>query len=179
MKNIFILLLIVFNIQYNPAQDCIDLNIQEHISGDPVCWLKKGDKVEICLLSETINANNCNFFLLNKKYNSFGNLIYEFGIDRNNDSFIAPVYGRLIVNPLTNVLIFRINDRDGVFKYKNKNKSLSNLISDDKNPVASKSDKIQESTYEDKIIEINKHIKNNEYEEAHKKYNKLWSQYSW
>ena len=79
MNKLFSILFLSFFFVNIYAQDCVNLNVTEHMSGDPICWLKEGDKVEICINSKTIQANNCYYHILSKKMNIKSNIVMPEG----------------------------------------------------------------------------------------------------
>ena len=180
MNKLIIMLLLLFSFNNIYTQDCVNLNVTKHISGDPICWLKKGDKVEICINSKTIQANdNCLYHILSKKRNIFGLLIYEFGLDPNTPFFIAPVYGSLLVNPRSRTFIFRFKHSKhfGHFKYENDIIPQKKLDKEKKNLTLS--EKKSELSYDELILEINETYKKGDYQKAYNQFNSLWHKYSW
>ena len=180
MNKLFSILLISFFFVNIYAQDCINLNITKHLYGDPICLLKKGDKVEICLISKTIQANdNCYYHILSKKTNLFGSLIYEFGLDPNTPFFNAPVYGRLNVNTKSKTLIFKFKYSSSKALYLYENDNIPKKESDVEIKNLNLSQNNPEQSYEDLILEINEKAKKGDYQNAFNKYNLLWHKYSW
>jgi|TARA_B100001093_G_scaffold264475_1_gene252892 hypothetical protein len=179
MNKLFSILFLSFFFVKIYAQDCVNLNVTEHISGDPICWLKEGDKVEICINSKTIQANNCYYHILSKKMNIFGLLIYEFGLDPNTPFFIAPVYGRLLVSPKSKTFIFSFKhtSNKGFFKYQNDIIPEEKSDEEKKNLNLSKTKK--EPSYDELILEINETYKKGDYQKAYNQFNALWHKYSW
>ena len=180
MKKPVVMLLLLFSFNNIYTQDCVNLNVTKHISGDPICWLKKGDKVEICINSKTIQANNnCLYHILSKKRNLFGLLIYEFGLDPNTPFFIAPVYGTLSVNPRSKIFSFRFKHSKhfGLFGYEND--VFPQKKSNEEKKNLNFSEKKSELSYDEVILEINETYKKGDYQKAYNQFNSLWYKYSW
>ena len=115
---------------------CVELTIDKHIGGDPICLLSSGSRLEICIDDKTIRGGGrCNFYIQSVRVN--GDLqIYEFGLDKSTPWFFAPKYGELMINVKTQKLAFEINNITGTYSYFNESqkKQKQNLIKiDEKN----------------------------------------------
>lgn len=114
MKKI-ILFLYVSIVQISFGQ-CIDLTVGQHISGDPLFRLDKGDIVQICPDSKIISFGGTTLYILNKV--GFGStLTYDFKMD---NVYYSPKYGEIQINTDTKKFaISLISGNQGAWTYLN------------------------------------------------------------
>ena len=123
MKKIVLitLLLIVSTIKVSA---CVELTIDKHIDGDPICRLNPGQTLEICLDEKTVRGGSCTFYIIGVEDNVNG-MTLQLALD--NVSW-APKYAELMINTVTQKMGFLLthSNNTGVYSYFNETQIKQN-----------------------------------------------------
>jgi hypothetical protein len=148
------------------------LYVKKHFSGDPICRLSPGSKLEICFENKTVSGGACNFYI-KKVTDTYNGMIIDLALD--NVSW-APKYAELMINAQTQNFGFVIGNNSGAYSYLNeadmeKNKELEQV----------NLQKIQEQNKledENTVLQINKALEEKKYFLAYDLLSKLSTEHS-
>ena len=153
---------------------CINLYVKEHYSGDPICVLTEGSKLEICekpgtacYKGGTITGGNCTYYIQNVRLS--GDIItYEFGMDECTPWFFAPKYGELIINSRSKNFGFSIDNSSAAYSYYNENEASKYREQQRINNEAKAKDREKEKLLKDQqtTIQINDALSKKEFFKA-------------
>ena len=159
MKNLFCIISILSSV--SSFGQCVNLYINKHISGHPICRLSEGGILELCLEDKKVSGGNCDFYILQVK-DIYGGLSIDLALDR---VAWAPKYGELIISYTAQKVVFSIGNNTGTYSYYNE-AEIDKIREGEK--IEQEKQK-QELLLSDKKIteEINLALKNNQFFKAY------------
>lgn len=115
-KTVIITLMLIVSI-FKVDASCVELTIDKHIGGDPICRLNSGQTLEICLDEKTVRGGSCTFYIIGVEDNVNG-MTLQLALDKVN---WAPKYAELMINTVTQKIGFLLthSNNTGVYSYFN------------------------------------------------------------
>lgn len=117
MKKIVIITLMLIVSTFKVDASCVELTIDKHIGGDPICRLNSGQTLEICLDEKTVRGGSCTFYIIGVEDNVNG-MTLLLALDK---VYWAPKYAELMINTVTQRMGFLLthSNNTGVYSYFN------------------------------------------------------------
>jgi hypothetical protein len=115
MKKILINFFVLFSFITTSLAQCVNLTINEHIGGDPICNLYSGATLEVCYEDKTVTAGSCGTLYI-KSVSGSSTQTFQLALD---NVYWAPTYAELQINTNTKRLGFVVGGSYGAYSYYN------------------------------------------------------------
>lgn len=155
---------------------CVNLYVKKHFSGDPICRLSPGSKLEICLDNNTVSGGACDFYIL-KVRDTYNGMSIDLALD--NVSW-APKYAELMINYKTQNFGFVIGNNSGAYSFLNE--ADMEKIREEENVERERQEKQRRDEENRKVdadkneyLKIDNLVNEKKYKEAYLLVNKLYS----